>query len=271
MARRLVATTALTAVALTASVFAQTAPAGRGARPAGGPVRPPLFFSESWKALPTPADDHGAWPAGQAGVASPNLQLTLHGPSGKDIMLVAVRGQRRRLPAQPVDRLHDVAHRCDTARPGQLRRPDRPAREDPLGRAHVRIPSDPAAHQAGRRDVARRRSHDRPLCRLQRADVTIADVRWMPIDAARMVTVGVLGRSSRPEQGRRSRVRRSDARQRARSGRLRERGEDRGVRHARQTLTGFSMDAATRLGRGGSSDPPAQASITIVSPVSPIP
>ncbi len=26
-------------------------------------MRPPLFFSESWKPLPTPPDDHGAWPA----------------------------------------------------------------------------------------------------------------------------------------------------------------------------------------------------------------
>ncbi len=56
-------------------------------------MRPPLFFSESWKALPTPVDDHGEWPAGQAGVASPNLQLSLHGPSGKEITLVAVRGR----------------------------------------------------------------------------------------------------------------------------------------------------------------------------------
>ena len=55
-------------------------------------TRPPVFFSEGWKPLPTPPDDHGAWPASQGGVASPNLQLTLHGTSGKEIQLVAVRG-----------------------------------------------------------------------------------------------------------------------------------------------------------------------------------
>jgi hypothetical protein len=46
----------------------------------------PRFLSDS--ALPTPTDEHGEWPAGQAGVESPNLQLSLYGPSGKDVMLV---------------------------------------------------------------------------------------------------------------------------------------------------------------------------------------
>jgi hypothetical protein len=86
-------TTALLAWALTISAFAQNATPGRDDAAGGGPTRPPLFFSESWKALPTPVDDHGEWPAGQAGVANPNLQLSLHGPSGKDITLVAVRGR----------------------------------------------------------------------------------------------------------------------------------------------------------------------------------
>src|ERR1700675_4986566 len=94
MARRVLVATALVVWALTSSAFAQTPSPGRGSRAGGeGPPRPPLFFSESWKALPTPTDEHGEWPAGQAGVASPNLQLSLYGPSGKDIMLVAVRGR----------------------------------------------------------------------------------------------------------------------------------------------------------------------------------
>ncbi len=72
----------LLACALAAAAFAQNA----------APTRPPLFFSETWKALATPADDHGAWPASQGGVVSPNLALTLHGTTGKEIKLVAVRG-----------------------------------------------------------------------------------------------------------------------------------------------------------------------------------
>ena len=75
-------------VGATAGVFAQTA-----APPAGAvPMRPPLFFSESWKSLPTPPDDHGAWPAAQGGVSNPNLTLKLYGTSSKEIQLVAGRG-----------------------------------------------------------------------------------------------------------------------------------------------------------------------------------
>jgi hypothetical protein len=55
------------------------------------PMRPPLFFSESWKPLPTPPDDHGAWPASQGGVTGSNLELTLFGTTGKEIQLVASR------------------------------------------------------------------------------------------------------------------------------------------------------------------------------------
>src|SRR5262249_57663823 len=65
-------------------------------RPA--PNRPPLFFSESWKPLPTPPDDHGAWPASQGGVANANLELTLYGTTSKEIQLVAGRGGRNLVP-----------------------------------------------------------------------------------------------------------------------------------------------------------------------------
>ena len=164
MARRVLAITALVAWALTSSAFAQNDPSGRGGRAGGGgPMRPPLFFSESWKALPTPTDDHGEWPAGQAGVASPNLQLSLHGPSHAGCRT----WPGRRLSAQPVDRRDDVSNRGDASRQGQLRRSHRPAGKNPLGRAHVGIPPDPAAHQAGRWDVAGRRPYHRPQPGLQ--------------------------------------------------------------------------------------------------------
>ena len=45
-------------VGVASSVTAQQA----ATRPV--PMRPPLFFSESWRSLPTPPDDHNAWPAG---------------------------------------------------------------------------------------------------------------------------------------------------------------------------------------------------------------
>jgi len=91
MTRRITIAAALMAFAAASGAFAQSPPANGGAaRPAA--TRPPLFFGESWKGLPTPPDDHGAWPASQQGVSNPNLQLTLHGTSGKEIQLVAVRG-----------------------------------------------------------------------------------------------------------------------------------------------------------------------------------
>ena len=62
------------------------------------PMRPPLFFSESWKALPTPPDDHGAWPVSPQGVASPNLELLLFGTTSKEIQLVAGRGGSNTVP-----------------------------------------------------------------------------------------------------------------------------------------------------------------------------
>src|SRR5262249_13100466 len=62
------------------------------------PMRPPLFFSESWKPLPAPPDDHGAWPMSQGGVASANLEMTLYGTTSKEIQLVAGRGSSNVVP-----------------------------------------------------------------------------------------------------------------------------------------------------------------------------
>ena len=187
---RVFAAAALFAWALTSSASAQTAAPGSGGR-GGGPVRPPLFFSESWKALPAPTDDHGEWPAGQAGVASPNLQLTLHGPSGKDITLVAVRG---RADVYPLNLWTGVT----TSPIGATLRDKNSYVDltDPLAKIRWVVRTS-GFHQI------------RPLIRLadgtwligdrttgpsadfNQSDVTIADVRWMKIDTARMVTVGV--------------------------------------------------------------------------------
>ncbi len=74
---------------LIACCMASSALAQSSAPTAASPARrPPVFLSEGWQTLSTPTDEHGAWPASQAGVASPNLELALHGPSGKEIQLV---------------------------------------------------------------------------------------------------------------------------------------------------------------------------------------
>ena len=73
------------------SAFAQQPAQGQAAARQAAPaaMRPPLFFSEGWKRLPAPVDDHGAWPASADGVSNPNLELKFYGPSGKDLQLVA--------------------------------------------------------------------------------------------------------------------------------------------------------------------------------------
>lgn len=191
MARRVFAA-ALTAWALTSIAFAQTAPTAGGARPAaGGPARPPLFFSEPWKALPTPTDDHGEWPAGQAGVASPNLQLSLHGPSGKNIMLVAVRGSADVYPlnlwtgvtTSPVGAtLRDKDNYVDLTDP--LAKIRWVVRTSGFHQIRPLIRLADGTWLAGDRTTG-------PSADFNATDVSIADVRWMKIDVMRMVTLGV--------------------------------------------------------------------------------
>lgn len=190
MVRRQLATTVLMAWALTASASAQTVPAA-GGRGGPGPARPPLFFSESWKALPTPTDDHGEWPAGQAGVASPNLQLSLLGPSGKDIMLVAVRGRADVYPlnlwtgvtTSPIGAtLRDKDNYVDLTDP--LAKIRWVVRTSGFHQIRPLVKLADGTWLIGDRTTG-------PFADFNQTDVSIADVRWMKIDTARMVTVGV--------------------------------------------------------------------------------
>jgi hypothetical protein len=153
-------------------------------------TRPPVFLSESWKPLPTPPDDHGAWPATQAAVASPNLQLTLHGPSAKEIVVVAVRGSADLYPlnlwtgtttSPSAASLRDRTNYVDLS--------------DPLAKIRWTVRTS-GFHQV------------RPIVKLadgtwlvgdqatgpeldfNQKDVSIADVRWIKLDIVRVVAVG---------------------------------------------------------------------------------
>jgi hypothetical protein len=193
MARPALATAALTTLVLSTSLFAQTAPAGGRGRAGGStPARPPLFFSESWKALPASTDDHGEWPAGQAGVASPNLLLSLYGPSGKEITLVAVRGSA---DVYPLNLWTGV-----TTSPigATLRDKDNYANlADPLAKIRWVVRTSgfhqirPLVKLADGTWLVGDRTTG-PFADFDNADVSIADVRWMKIDVARMVTVGLM-------------------------------------------------------------------------------
>ena len=154
------------------------------------PSRPPLFFSEGWQPLKTAVDDHGAWPASQAGVASSQLRLSLHGASGKEIQLVAVRGQSDLYPmnlwtgtttSPSAASLRDKDNFVDLS--------------DPLAKIRWTVRTS-GFHQV------------RPIIKLADGtwligdhatgpsvdfnvdDVSIAALRWMKLDIERVVTVG---------------------------------------------------------------------------------
>jgi len=188
MSRRTASMVLWTALVAAAHLSAQTAP--RPAASGNGPTRPPLFLSESWKALAIPQDDHGAWPASQAAVASPNLQLTLHGASAKDIVLVGVRGRADVYPlnlwtgsttAPSAATLRDRTNWVDLT--------------DPLAKIRWVVRTS-GFHQV--RPVVRLADGtwlvgDRatgPSADFNEAEVSIADLRWLKLDVTRVVAVG---------------------------------------------------------------------------------
>src|SRR5262245_10800839 len=178
----------LSAFCLACIAFAQRAPSGQGA--AAGPTRPAVFLSEGWKALPSPPDDHGAWPATQQGVSSPNLQLTLHGTSGKEIQLVSVRGSADVYPLN--------LWTGTTTSPSGASLRDRNNfvdLTDPLAKIRWTVRTS-GFHQI--RPIVKLADGtwlvgDRttgPSADFNVDDVSIADVRWMKLDIARVVTTG---------------------------------------------------------------------------------
>jgi hypothetical protein len=180
MKERVTFTTLLSIAALATGMSAQGTPQ----------ARPPLFLSESWKALSTPPDDHGAWPASQQGVSNPNLQLTLHGTSGKEIQLVAVRGAADVYPlnlwtgtttSPSAATLRDRSNFVDLTDPfAKIRWVVRTS-----GFHQVR----PVLKLADGTWLVGDRATG-PAADFNQVDVSIADVRWMKLDIARVVAVG---------------------------------------------------------------------------------
>jgi len=160
-------------------------------RPAAAPaMRPPLFFSESWKRLAAPADDHGAWPVSQAGVANPNLELKLYGPSGKDIQLVAGLAQGDVTPLNLWTGM--------TTFPSAAALRDRTSFVDLSGSlSKIRwVVRTSGFHQA--RPVLRLADGtwlvgDRasgPNADFNESDISMADVHWLQLNIERVVAVG---------------------------------------------------------------------------------
>src|SRR6185295_7741565 len=190
MTRRITIASTLMAFAIVCSAMAQSAPAARTAAARPAPGRPPLFLGESWKGLSTAPDDHGAWPASQQGVSNPNLQLTLHGTTGKEIQLVSVRGSADVYPLN--------LWTGTTTSPSGASLRDRNNfvdLSDPLAKIRWVVRTS-GFHQI--RPIVKLADgtwlvgdHTTgPAADFNAADVSIADVRWMALDIARMVTVG---------------------------------------------------------------------------------
>jgi len=180
MARRLVTISAMMAWGLACGVFAQGAPQ----------TRPPLFLSEPWKALPTPQDDHGAWPASQEAVSSPNLQLTLHGTSAKEVVLVGVRGRADVYPlnlwtgsttSPSAATLRDRNNFVDLTNP--LSKIRWIVRTSGFHQVRPIIRLADGTWLVGDRTTG-------PSADFNEADVSIADVRWLKLDITRVVPVG---------------------------------------------------------------------------------
>ena len=156
----------------------------------GNAMRPPLFFSEGWKALPPPADDHGAWPASQAGVASPNLELTLHGASGKEIQLVSVRGSADVYPlnlwtgtttSPTAATLRDGNNYVDLSNP--LAKIRWVVRTSGFHQIHPVVRLADGTWLVGDHATG-------PELDFNTSDVSIADLRWLELDIERVVAVG---------------------------------------------------------------------------------
>ena len=152
--------------------------------------RPPLFFSESWQALTTPPDDHGAWPASQAAVASPNLKLSLHGTSAKEIVLVAVRGSADAYPlnlwtgtttSPSAATLRDSNRFVDLS--GPLAKIRWVVRTSGFHQVRPVVKLADGNWLVGDATTG-------PFVDFNIADVSIADVRWLKLDIDRLVTVG---------------------------------------------------------------------------------
>ena len=176
------ATTLLLLLTLGAPVLAQTG------RPTT--MRPPVFFSESWKPLPTPADDHGAWPMSQGGVASSNLEMTLYGTTSREIQLVAGRGGSNIVPTN--------LWTGTTTSPSAVGLRDRNNFVDlsvPLAKIRWVVRTS-GLHQAWpivKLGDGTWLLGDRPSglqADFNESEITPVDLRWLKLDITRVVTVG---------------------------------------------------------------------------------
>jgi hypothetical protein len=182
------------AVALVILAFSVGASAQTGAAPtapqprAGAPARrPPLLFKEEWKQNDK-GDEH---PLTQDAVANPNLELKLYGAGARELQVTGKAGDEN-------NPIHVWSGNCTS--PCALALRDKASFADLTGLARIRWNTKMSGfHQI------------RPIVKLadgswlvaDRADgssardwvvseISVADLRWMKLDAVRVVTTGTL-------------------------------------------------------------------------------
>lgn len=160
----------------------------RASRPA--PMRPPLFFAESWKPLPTPPDDHGAWPIAEGAVSNPNLELTWYGTTSRDIQLVAGRGGSNVVPTNlwtgtttspSAVALRDRNNFVDLSAP--LAKIRWVVRTSGFHQAYPIVKLADGTWLVGNRPSGLQADFNE-------SEITPTDLRWLKLDITRVVTVG---------------------------------------------------------------------------------
>jgi hypothetical protein len=167
-------------LALAGSAFAQQQ---GGQRPARA-VRPPLFLKEEWKQLPS----GGEHPVTLAATGNPTLELKLYGPSSKDIQLTGKEGDEN-------DPIHLWTGLCTSNCAAALR--DKNNYVDLTGLARIRWVTKVSGFHKIRPIVKLADGTwlvgdhaDGSMTDWQENEFLVADVRWLRLDADKVLTKG---------------------------------------------------------------------------------
>jgi hypothetical protein len=175
-------------LALVLSAFAQQpagGPAGekgKGGKGKGPATRVGLFFREEWKS------DGQEGGLTQANVANPNLELKLYGPSGKEMLIAGAPGNETNPP-------HPWTGMCTTPCGLALRDKNNFVDLSGLSRIHW-VTKMSGFHQV--RPIVKLANGnwlvgdkaDGSVADWLETEISLADVKWLRLDAERAVTTG---------------------------------------------------------------------------------
>jgi hypothetical protein len=172
-------------LALTQFVAAGQQEGQRGQRGGGRVTRPPVFFREVWKQ--TPAGGEHPVDVDQA-LSSPNLQLKLYGPTGKEILMTGSA-------ADDNNPIHLWTGMCTTPCAFTLR--DKNNFADLSGLARIKMLTktsgfhkvSPIVKLADGTMLIGDKFEGSPVDWLE-SDLAVSEMRWRKLDPERVVTVG---------------------------------------------------------------------------------